>query len=70
MEQFDTGSMAGGNAYPDSVSQMGGMVQGAYIQNQMIDGRAGLVSNREEIRPQKKMFGQANNSSKIQLFGE
>jgi hypothetical protein len=54
------------NTYPDTASQMGGgPVSGSFIQNQMVDGRAGLRSNREETRPQKKMFGQANNSSKI-----
>lgn len=66
---MDHNNLNGG--YPDTISQMGGgagMVPGAVTQIETIDGRAGLRSNREELRPQKKMFGQAN-TSKIQLFG-
>lgn len=37
--------------YPDNMSQMGVIAPGAIGQNETADARAGLRSNREELRP-------------------
>lgn len=49
-QQYDNMSHYNGN-YPDNMSQMGVIGPGAIGLNETADARAGLRSNREELRP-------------------